>query len=107
MALFCVVLPELFCAFFIWWESYAHHLNVPTSSAYDASVTVLDGYHNWESFNIGHHTAHHEKPTLHWSLLPQRTEAIAGRIPAACIRGSYRRSARPAVEIVQAGLGEA
>jgi hypothetical protein len=53
---------------------------------YSASVTVLGRHFNAANFNIGHHTAHHEKPTLHWSLLPSRTAQIVAKIPEACMR---------------------
>jgi beta-carotene hydroxylase len=84
-ALFFVV-PNLLAAAFVWWESYVHHLGTPGSNVYDGSVTVLGKRFNLANFNIGHHTAHHVKPTLHWSLLPRRTEQIAGKIPASCLR---------------------
>jgi beta-carotene hydroxylase len=80
------VIPNMLAGFHVWWESYVHHLNVPSTNVYDASVSVLGSRFNALNFNIGHHTAHHEKPTLHWSLLPLRTRAIAARIPPACFR---------------------
>jgi fatty acid desaturase len=92
------VIPNIFASFFVWWESYPHHLHVPTQSIYDGSVTIQNKVYNLQTFNIGHHTAHHEKPTLHWSLLPQRTEAIRDQIPAMCLHESYSRSARKQLE---------
>lgn len=80
------VIPAIANAFAIWWESYPHHLDVPQHDTYDGSVTILDRVYNFVTFNIGHHTAHHEKPTLHWALLPLRTQAIRDRIPDACVR---------------------
>ena len=65
-----------------------HHLGVPSTGIYDGSVTTTGGRFNHVNFNIGHHTAHHEKPTLHWSLLPGRTDIIASKIPEACWRGA-------------------
>jgi hypothetical protein len=49
-------------------------------------MTVENATYNRVTFNIGHHTAHHEKPTLHWSLLPARTAQIRERIHPACFR---------------------
>jgi fatty acid desaturase len=80
------VFPNLLAAAFVWWESYVHHLGTPGTNVYDGSVTVVGKRFNRANFNIGHHTAHHEKPTLHWSLLPRRTEQIAAKIPASCVR---------------------
>jgi fatty acid desaturase len=86
MALLFFIIPNLMMSWFVWWESYPHHHGVPLTHAYDASVTITHRFFNWQTFNIGHHTAHHEKPTLHWSLLPERTAAIIEKIPAQCIR---------------------
>lgn len=80
------IVPNLMAGFMVWWESYVHHIGVPGQGRYDSSVTVTGWRFNFLNFNIGHHTAHHEKPTLHWSLLPARTAAIAAQIPPECVR---------------------
>jgi len=82
-----IVIPDLLAGGLVWWESYVHHLGVPSTGTYDGSVTTTGKHFNHVNFNIGHHTAHHEKPTLHWSLLPGRTDVIAAKIPEACWRG--------------------
>ena len=93
MAVIFFIVPNMFAGWFIWWESYTHHLHVPTTSIYDASVTIESPFYNLQTFNLGHHSAHHEKPTLHWTLLPARTKAIHARIPAMCLHENYSRSA--------------
>jgi fatty acid desaturase len=87
LTLLAVVIPNVLAGALVWWESYVHHLGVPSTSIYDGSVTTTGKWFNHRNFNIGHHTAHHEKPTLHWSLLPGRTAVIAAKIPEACWRG--------------------
>jgi fatty acid desaturase len=82
-----LVIPNILAGALVWWESYVHHLGVPATGIYDGSVTTTGKHFNHRNFNIGHHTAHHEKPTLHWSLLPGRTELIAKKVPAVCWRG--------------------
>ena len=94
LAVVFFIVPNVAAAFLIWWESYPHHLQVPNSNIYDGSVTITARFFNFETFNIGHHTAHHEKPTLHWSLLPARTEAIRNRIPEMCLHDVRIRSSR-------------
>ncbi len=94
LALAFFIVPNAFNAFMIWWESYPHHLGVPVTSLYDASITIESSSYNAQTLNLGHHTAHHEKPTLHWSLLPARTEAIRSLIPAMCLHEEYDRSAK-------------
>ena len=82
-----LVIPNILAGALVWWESYVHHHGVPGTHIFDGSVTTTGRGFNHRNFNIGHHTAHHEKPTLHWSLLPQRTEVIAEKIPEVCWRG--------------------
>jgi fatty acid desaturase len=107
-ALAFFIVPNVFSALFIWWESYPHHHDTPGTHVYDGSVTTLSGFFNHESFNIGHHTAHHERPTLHWSLLPARTAEIAAQLPSACVqrrRGDrYRKPSFPAEDHLAATL---
>jgi len=83
-----LVIPNVLAGALVWWESYVHHLGVPSTGIYDGSVTTTGQRFNHVNFNIGHHTAHHEKPTLHWSLLPGRTDVIASKIPEVCWRGA-------------------
>jgi fatty acid desaturase len=80
----------LLSAWLIWWQSYPHHHQMPCTGIYDGSMTVERAAYNRVTFNIGHHTAHHEKPTLHWSLLPARTEQIRERIHPACLRDGHQ-----------------
>jgi len=86
LALGLFIVPNLLHGLLVWWEAYPHHLNVPGKDVYDASITVDDSSYNLMTFNIGHHTAHHQKPTLHWSLLPLHTAKIRHRIPDSCIQ---------------------
>lgn len=89
LALAFVVVPNFLSAFLIWWQSYPHHHEMPCTEVYSGSMTVESEAYNRVTFNIGHHTAHHEKPTLHWSLLPARTAQIRERIHPECFRGGH------------------
>jgi beta-carotene hydroxylase len=85
LAIAFVVVPWLLLRWAVFWFSWAQHDRVPMSDVYSGSVT----HHGWTNalwLNVGHHTAHHEKPTLHWTLLPARTAHIARRIPSQCLR---------------------
>lgn len=90
VALVFVVVPNFLSAWLIWWQSYPHHHEMPCTDVYNGSMTVENPAYNRVTFNIGHHTAHHEKPTLHWSLLPARTAQIRARIHPACFRDSHQ-----------------
>ena len=77
--------PWLLLRWAVFWFSYAQHDRVPMTNVYTGSVTHF-GWTNRLYLNVGHHTAHHEKPTLHWTQLPARTRHILERIPPACLR---------------------
>jgi beta-carotene hydroxylase len=85
LAIAFVVVPWLLLRWAVFWFSYAQHDTVPMTDVYSGSVTHF-GLTNRFYLNVGHHTAHHEKPTLHWSLLPARTAQIFERIPPAFLR---------------------
>jgi beta-carotene hydroxylase len=88
------VIPNLLIAFLVWWESYPHHLDLPVTDVYDASMTAEARDYNFMTFNIGHHTAHHQKPTLHWSLLPEQTAKIRHLIHGSCIKVDHKTLGR-------------
>jgi fatty acid desaturase len=49
-------------------------------SEVDHSRNFVSKFGNWLVFNAGYHAAHHDKPGLHWSLLPAAHAEIAARI---------------------------
>jgi beta-carotene hydroxylase len=87
LALLLFVGPALLLRWSVFYFSYAQHHEAPGTHVYDASITHF-GWTNALFLNVGHHTAHHEKPTLHWSLLPRRTAQILDRIPESCRQGA-------------------
>ena len=84
-ALAFAILPALLLRWAVFWFSYAQHHDLPMHDVYSGSVTHFGWTNRW-FLNVGHHTAHHEKPTLHWSRLPARTQQIIERIPSVCLR---------------------
>lgn len=71
-----IFIPNVVVSWAVWHVSYDHHYDVRGTTHYDGSNNHLGREFNWSRFNLGHHAAHHEKPTLHWSLLPQRSAQI-------------------------------
>jgi len=61
-------------ALYAWWAMYfinfVQHVDCDPSSRYDHSRNFVGKLGNWLTFNAGYHTAHHERPGLHWSKLP-------------------------------------
>lgn len=63
-------------------------MNLPQHDGCDAndalshSRNVTGDTANWLFLNNGFHTAHHERPSLHWSLIPAwHHKYLAGRVP--------------------------
>lgn len=63
------------------WVTYEHHAGSDTESHLTASVNRDNRLFNLLSGNLGLHTAHHMRPGVHWSLLPQLHAQIKHQIP--------------------------
>lgn len=74
-------------------NTYQQHKGLDTRSDYTASRNTTSKLYNLISWNLGYHTAHHMKPSLHWSELPTFHEEIRQRIPTQLICNSIMLSA--------------
>lgn len=63
------------------WATYEHHAGCPGDTHLDASRNRDNRIYNALTGNLGLHTAHHKRPGLHWSLLPELHESIRHQIP--------------------------
>lgn len=75
------VLAPTFSLFGTAWATYCHHAGRSTESHFVACNNILQGMYNKLTGNLGYHTAHHYKPGIHWSRLPQLHDEIAHLIP--------------------------
>ena len=80
--LFVFVIAPLFSLWGTAWATYAHHANRSVDSHFVACNNVVHRVYNFWTGNLGFHTAHHYKPGLHWSKLPELHAQIADKIPA-------------------------
>jgi len=62
--------------------TWTHHSGRSTASHFVACNNILQPFYNRLTGNLGFHTAHHYKPGVHWSQLPQLHAQIAHQIPA-------------------------
>jgi fatty acid desaturase len=76
--------PMVFGLFFTAWATYSHHSGKSTANHMVASNNIIHKGYNILTGNLGYHTAHHFKPGVHWSKLPELHEEIADQIPADC-----------------------
>ncbi len=63
------------------WHTFYHHAGLDSDDHFHASHNVMHRWYNVFTGNLGYHTAHHVKPGLHWSKLPEYHATIADRIP--------------------------
>lgn len=81
-ALILFALPMVTGYVFTCWATYAHHAGLDTENHFEASYNVMHRWFNVCTGNLGYHTAHHVKPGLHWSKLPEYHASISDKIPA-------------------------
>jgi fatty acid desaturase len=75
------LLPAFMTLFHTIWATYEHHAGCPQDNHYVASFNRDGRIYNVLTGNLGFHTAHHKRPGLHWSLLPEMHEQIKHQIP--------------------------
>lgn len=90
-ALAIFVMPMVVGLYVTAWHTYYHHAGLDSDDEYAASWNILHTGYNVLTGNLGYHTAHHVRCTVHWSQLPAFHADIEPRIPAAL----YRRPCFP------------
>lgn len=68
--IFVFVLPHLYAVWGILGTNYWQHDGCDETHPYNHTRNFTNPLLNYLAFNNGFHSAHHDKPNLHWSLLP-------------------------------------
>jgi len=87
-ALLVFLLPMTISLLFTAWVTHDHHSGLDTDDAFRASYNNIHPLFNLLTGNLGYHTAHHHRPGLHWSKLPELHEKIKHRIPPELMRNA-------------------
>jgi fatty acid desaturase len=69
-AIAILFIPHLYAAWGVVGTNYWQHDGCDENHKYNHSRNFSNPILNFLCFNNGYHGAHHEKPNLHWSLLP-------------------------------------
>lgn len=80
-ALMVYLIPMVLGLMLIYLATYDHHSGLDTDDPYQASYNITDPVYNFFTGNLGYHTAHHVKQSIHWSRLPEYHQTIQHRIP--------------------------
>ncbi len=75
------LIPGLIALAHTIWATYEHHSGCETHGHLVGSLNRDNRVYNLLTGNLGLHTAHHKRPGLHWSLLPQVHAEIKDHIP--------------------------
>ena len=88
-AILCIMLPGFITLAHTAWVTYDHHAGHYASNHLDASRNNVNPLFNFITCNLGYHTAHHKRPGIHWSLLPEIHAEIEDQIPAEMIQQKF------------------
>jgi fatty acid desaturase len=71
------------------WATYEHHAGCSTDDHLVGSFNRDNRLYNFVTGNLGFHTAHHKRPGVHWSLLPQVHDEIKHQVPDELISKNF------------------
>ena len=88
-AVLVILLPGFLTLAHTSWVTYEHHAGQYPTNHYDASRNNLNPLFNYLTCNLGYHTAHHKRPGVHWSRLPEIHDEIKHQIPPELIQVNF------------------
>lgn len=77
-----VVFPMILSQVVLMSLNFFQHYHCKPNATYRSARNFTGWVFNHLFFNVGYHTAHHLRPTLHWSQLKSYHEAVEEKIPS-------------------------
>lgn len=74
-------LPMVTGIFLTVYTTYHHHSGLESDDPHLSSYNIVTPWYNKITGNLGYHTAHHIRGSLHWSKLPELHKSIKDKIP--------------------------
>jgi beta-carotene hydroxylase len=90
-AIVVFLIPQQVSLFAIQAVNYLQHVETDSESRWNHSRNFVSRSLNLILLNNGYHTAHHEKPGVHWSLTPRLHAEIASQIDPVYLQKSWLR----------------
>lgn len=85
-ALLYVAIPWIHGQWWLLTFNLVQHQDLASDDPWQNSRNVTGRWFNFAFFNAGYHTAHHLRPTLHWSDLPRfHQQTVASRIDSSLV----------------------
>lgn len=74
------LVPMITGLFLTVYTTYHHHSGLESTDHHQSSYNIIEWWYNLLTGNLGFHTAHHMKGSLHWSKLPEYHKEIESKI---------------------------
>ena len=87
--LYAVLIPQAMAFHIMLASNFLQHAGLSNSVFMNSSRNFTGKIFNLIYQNVGYHTAHHHKPSLHWSQLPICHQEIENQIPKSCVEPNF------------------
>lgn len=72
--------PTMAAQYLLLFTNYLQHDRTDSAHPYNHSTNIYGWIYNWLTMNTGFHSIHHNRPALHWSLLPKAYKEVEHQI---------------------------
>jgi len=91
-AILYIIIPIIFGQWYLITQNYMQHKGCDHNSEFNHAVNYTGKLYNILLFNVGYHTAHHQYPNKHWTMLPGLHKNISNKINPQLNKPSFFKS---------------